>query len=344
MATPALRAVRNHFPSSEIVGIMRPTIGDVLAGTGLIDRNLFYHPRGKTRSQKGLPFLSALRAEKFDTALLLPNSLRAAVVAWWSGARRRIGFARDGRTWLLTDRVVPKSKSTPHPVLDEYLRLAQQMGCSIPTRQLEAAVLPEDQAKLDDFWKGRWVWADGEWQQQTEHRPLSYVCFNTGGAFGKAKSWPREYFAKLARRVAIELNKVVLIVCGPAERDEARWIADESRHPAVVSLASAPLSLGLTKAAIRSSQLLVTTDSGPRHFAAAFDVPVVTLFGPTHIEWSENHFEKAEHLQRKLDCGPCQQRECPLKHHRCLRDLSVDAVFASVLRQLDRHTHSRKAA
>jgi heptosyltransferase-2 len=245
---------------------------------------------------------------------------------------------------LLTDRVVPKSKTTPHPVLDEYLRLAERMGCSIATSHLEAAVLPDDQARLDEFWNGRWVWADGEWKQHSEDQSFSYVCLNTGGAFGKAKSWPREYFAELARRVAVELNKVVLVICGPAERDEARWIADEARHPGVISLASASLSIGLTKAAIRSSRLLVTTDSGPRHFAAAFDVPVITLFGPTHIEWSENHFDKAEHLQLKLDCGPCQQRECPLKHHRCLRDLRVDTVFAAVQRQLTTHSHTRKAA
>lgn len=344
MATPALRAVRQQFPDAEIVGIMRPAIADVLAGTGLVDRNLFYHPRSKVKSQKGIAFIRTLRAEKFDTILLLPNSLRSGVIAWLSGATRRIGFARDWRSWLLTDRVVPKSKATPHPVLDEYLRLTDQMGCASRSRQLESAVLPQDQAQLEGFWNGKWVWADGEWKQYAAQHPFPYICFNTGGAFGKAKSWPREYFAELARRVATEFHKVVLVICGPAERDEARWIADEAGHPAVVSLASAPLSIGLTKAAIRSSELLVTTDSGPRHFAAAFVVPVVTLFGPTHIEWSETFYDKAEHLQLKLDCGPCQQRECPLKHHRCLRDLTVDTVFAAVERQLTKHSHSRKAA
>ena len=72
--------------------------------------------------------------------------------------------------------------------------------------------------------------------------------------------------------------------------------------------------------------LLVTTDSGPRHFAAAFDRPVVTLFGPTFIEWTETYFPKAMHLQKKVPCGPCQQRVCPLDH-RCMRDLSVADVW-----------------
>lgn len=344
MATPALRAMRDQFPSAEIVGVMRPYVADVLAGTGLLDRSLLYNPRGKNPAQRGLSFIQSLRAEQFDAALLLPNSIRTGILAWLSGAQRRVGFARDLRGWLLTDRVVPKSKSTPHPVLDEYLRLAAQLGCSSERRPMELAVLPADQAALQDFWTGRWLYVNRHWQSATARTAPGFVCLNTGGAFGAAKNWPREYFAELSRRIADELNRAVLVVCGPAERDDARWIAAEANHSSVFSLADAQLSIGLTKAAIREAELLVTTDSGPRHFAAAFGTPVITLFGPTHIEWSENYFERSEHLQLKLDCGPCQQRECPLKHHRCMRDLSVDTVFASVKRQLHHQSSIRKAA
>ena len=85
----------------------------------------------------------------------------------------------------------------------------------------------------------------------------------------------------------------------------------------------------------------MTTDSGPRHFAAAFDVPVITLFGPTHIAWSETHYARAVHLQHRVDCGPCQQRVCPLGHHRCMRELGVDEVYRAVHAQLDdREAHA----
>lgn len=344
MATPALRAIRNEFPSAEIVGVMRPYVTDVLAGTGLIDRELHYNPRGKMSSQRDIGLVRRLRAEHCDTVLLLPNSLRSGLVAWFSGARRRVGFARDLRGWLLTDRVNPKSKSVPHPVMDEYLRLAARLGCRSLDTKTELAVLPQDQARLDEFWSGRWVLIGREWQQMTQQNPPSYVCLNTGGAFGAAKNWPREYFATLARRIAIELNKTVLVVCGPSERDDARWIAAKARHPSVLSLAELTPGIGLTKAAIRAAELLVTTDSGPRHFAAPFGTPVITLFGPTHIEWSETHYDLAENLQLKLDCGPCQQRECPLKHHRCMRELSVESVYAAVQRQLLRRSSLPKVA
>jgi heptosyltransferase-2 len=72
----------------------------------------------------------------------------------------------------------------------------------------------------------------------------------------------------------------------------------------------------------------VTTDSGPRHFAAAFDRPVVSLFGPTFIEWTETYFHKGINLQKQVPCGPCQLRICPLDH-RCMRELSTADVLAA---------------
>jgi heptosyltransferase-2 len=161
------------------------------------------------------------------------------------------------------------------------------------------------------------------------------VGLNPGAAFGSAKFWPADHFARLARMLAQRLGCGVLVLCGPAERETARRVADDSRSPHAFSLADSPLSLGLTKALVRRLDLLVTTDSGPRHFAAAFGRPVVTLFGPTHVGWTETYYERAVHLQKPVPCGPCQLRTCPLDH-RCMRDLTPDEVFAAADRLLSR--------
>lgn len=325
MATPALRAVRDRFPKSEIVGVMRPYVADVVAGTGLLDRNLLHDPRGDDPQRRGWRFARQLRRERFDLALLLPNSLRSGWLAWVSGAKRRVGFGRYGRSPLLTDALKPKPKSQPHPVLDEYLRLARHLGCDARTREMELATTDDDESRFEDFRRrhSKVLPRDG------------FVCLNPGGAFGAAKHWPSESFGRLAKRLVDELDKSVLILCGPAERETAREIARLAERPQrVVSLAKETPGIGLTKAAVKHAQLLITTDSGPRHFAPPFDVPVVTLFGPTHIEWSETSYPKATHLQIDVDCGPCQQRVCPLQHHRCMRDLTVDQVFAAAARHL----------
>jgi heptosyltransferase II len=172
------------------------------------------------------------------------------------------------------------------------------------------------------------------WDRERLNRFGEVICLNPGAAFGAAKHWPTEHFARLAGDLARQRGSGVLVLCGPKEREQCRAIIAGASHPHVRGLAEHPLSLGLTKACVRRASLLVTTDSGPRHFAAAFGRPVVTLFGPTHIAWTETYFPREIHLQRKLDCGPCQKRVCPLGHHRCMKELTPDTVFAAVVRHL----------
>src|SRR4029077_10813299 len=135
----------------------------------------------------------------------------------------------------------------------------------------------------------------------------------------------------------------VLVLCGPGEEALAREIVELADRPGVQSLADFPPSLGLTKACVRRADLLVTTDSGPRHFAAAFDRPVVTLFGPTHIAWTETYYSRAVHLQKEVPCGPCQQRVCPLDH-RCMKELHPGDVLAAAQQLLRRYPPSSPLA
>jgi len=169
------------------------------------------------------------------------------------------------------------------------------------------------------------------------------ITFNSSGAFGAAKLWPTEHFAALANRVATELGCGVLVLCGPAEREIAAEIVAGANHPKVHSLADETLSIGLTKACVRRSRLMVTTDSGPRHFAVAFGVPLVSMFGPTPAFWGDNPTASETQLSHELDCLGCHERVCPLGHHRCMRDLGVETVFGAIAAQLD-HRQSSSAA
>jgi heptosyltransferase-2 len=341
MATPTLRALRKLVgPDERIVGVMRPYVAEVLAGTPWLDAQLFYDPRSKNADIHSRSLVRKLRAEKLHTAVLLTNSLRTGVLARLSGAKRRVGYARSFRSPLLTDKLAPQvsgrtwygaPRYTPGPVLDYYLELAYALGASPESAQLELAVSPTERAAAERTWQTLGLPGD---------RPT--IVFNSGGAFGAAKLWPNEYFAELARRLVARTDASILMICGPSERDTARDVVAQANHPRVVSLAddrlaSQPLSIGLSKACVERASLMVTTDSGPRHFAAAFNVPVVSLFGPTHIEWSENHQPEALHLQKKLPCGPCQQRTCPLGTHQCMRELSVDEVERATLKMLSRY-------
>jgi len=327
MATPTLRALRRGFPDATIAGVLKTRINATLEGTPWFDELIRFDPRSSDRAERTIPVVRRLRRGRFDLAVLLPNSFRCALIAWLTGIPRRIGYVRHGRGFLLTDRLDAardaSGKWLPTPIVESYLQLARRLGCRVDSVRTELATTMDDEAAADTAWRALGLLA-GE----------RVVCLNTGGAFGPAKSWPTSHFAGLARRLADEAGVPILVVCGPDERKAAREIVQLAAHPRVVSLADQPLGIGLTKACVRRAALLITTDSGPRHFAAAFNTPVITLFGPTHIAWTRTYHPHAWHLFHPVPCGPCQRPVCPEGHHRCMRDLSPESVFQTAVRAL----------
>ncbi|MGC8638908.1 MAG: lipopolysaccharide heptosyltransferase II [Isosphaeraceae bacterium] len=327
MATPTFRALRQRFPDARITAVIRPRVAPVLDGSSWFDAIIRCHHRSRNKEERAGSVIRRLRQERHDVALLLPNSFRVAWYAWNAWIPRRIGYVRYGRGLLLSDGLQPPrdaaGKLTPTPIVEYYLALAHVLGCACGSLQLELGTTADDEAAADRAWSALGLKHD---------QPV--VCLNTGGAFGPAKNWPTESFALVARRLVEEHGVSVLVICGPAERESAREIVRLADHPAVVSLADQPLSLGLSKACVRRAALLITTDSGPRHFAAAFRTPVISLFGPTHIAWTRTYHPHAIHMLKPVPCGPCQRPICPEGHHRCMRELSPASVFQAALGML----------
>jgi heptosyltransferase-2 len=326
MATPAIHALRRRYPDARLIAVLKPYVAGILDGTEWFD-DLIYFDKCGGPGRGTLAVARQLLAADVDIGVLLTNTFRSGLAAWMGRCRRRIGYARRGRGWMLTDALDPArgtdGKLVPSPVIDAYNRLAERAGAA-PDRQMRLCTTPRQEAAANHVWR-----------QTGLDRFREVVCLNPGAAFGASKHWPVESFAALARRLSRERGCGVLVLCGPSERQMARDIVAGAETPGVCSLADVPLSLGLTMACIRRADLLVTTDSGPRHFAAAVGTPVVTLFGPTHIGWTETYFEKAVHLQKEVECGPCQLRVCPLDH-RCMTGLSPDEVFTAAQNLLAR--------
>ena len=355
MATPALRAMRRHFGGdARIVGILRPYLADVLAGTGWLDEQWLFDPRSKDRSRRAWAIGRRMRAERFDMAVLMTNSFRTAWLAWLGGAEQRIGYVRYGRGPLLTGKLYPRRTGraadkgdgggcrgkvaqdrcrfadnllrpllsrqiAPMPMVETYLELARAIGCGAESPRLELATVEADERSADGVFERLGLRSDGR-----------VIALNSSGAYGGSKLWPVEYFAELARRIVAELDRDVLVFCGPKERDIARRIVELSASGRVCSMADQPMDLGTAKACLHRCRLMVSTDSGPRHVAAAFGLPLVTMFGPMLPVWSENPTQRAVNLVLDLDCIGWHQRVCPLGHHRCMRDLTVDTVFAAM--------------
>jgi heptosyltransferase-2 len=306
--------------------VIKPKVAPTLAGSPWFDELIPFDRRSTERQQRTLAVIRRLRREKIQIAILLPNTFRSAWVAWMSAIPQRIGYWRLPRSPFLTQSLQePRQagKRIPTPIVESYLKLARKVGCPVESVRTELFTTPEEEAAADRAFAA--LDLDGS---------RRVVCLNTGGAFGPAKSWPTAHFAQLARRLVDHADVAILVVCGPDERAPARQIVQAAAHRRVVSLADQPLSIGLTKACVRRSALMITTASGPRHFAAAFNTPVITLFGPTHIAWTRTYHPHAWHIVHKVPCGPCQRPVCPEKHHRCLVDLSPESVFRVAVRAL----------
>jgi heptosyltransferase-2 len=306
MATPAIQAIRDSFPNSDLVAVCKPYVADVLGGNPWFREVILCDKRGP-RSRRLLAVAAHLRVNSPDAAILFPNSFRSALTARLARCRKIVGFDRYARGFLLTNRLFARTDAhgrfVPSPAIDDYNRLARELGSVDPGFRMKLFTTTTDELS-----------ADHVWQRFGLAKYPRLIALNPGAAFGAAKHWSIDSFAQLARMLTQRTGTGVLVLCGPTERDMARQIAEASRSPHAISLHDVPLSLGLTKACVRRSDLLITTDSGPRHFAAAFDRPVVTLFGPTHIAWTETYYPAAIHLQKKVPCGPCQQRVCHLDH------------------------------
>ena len=330
MATPALRALRKRVGTEEgkLVGIMRPYVAEVWSGSRWFDETILYAKRSNDPQRAWPAVRRSLHDARLDTILLMTNSLRTAWMAWRAGAGKRIGYAREGRGILLTNRLRwPRRLQHQRPLsqIDSYLNLAYEIGCERQSPRLELQTATVDRQMADAVWSRL-------------HLPPGdrVVVLNTGGAYGAAKDWPAGYWAELARQIASHHDLGVLVNCGPNERTTARAIQKQAADPRVASLADVDaLPIGLTKECIRRCRLLVTTDSGPRFFAVAFDRPVVTLFGPTCDNATITHHLKETCLSLGIDCQPCMRRACPLGHHRCMRDLSVEQVHKAVAASLE---------
>lgn len=329
MATPALRAIRELYPDAHISYLMRRYVKPVCAGMPWADKLITYRT-GKTNKKAGkgqfVELAARLRSRKFDTAILLPNSFKSALICKMARIERIIGFERDGRGFLLTDKLLPprdRGKFVPSPIVKYYLGIAHYLGSK--HKDLSLKLFVTELERQDAIAALHRAGVDPSLDRPGNHGRPPLVILNPGAQYGAAKCWLPEYFAQLSDRLVSELGATVLISSAPRERKIVDEIHRYARHP-FIDLQKSGLTLGTLKEITRRCDLMVTNDTGPRHIAAAFDVPVVTIFGPTHPEWTEIFFPRERKVSVKVFCGPCQKKTCPLDH-RCMTQLTPKMVF-----------------
>lgn len=319
MSLPALAALRRKFPDAHIAVLARPWVADLYGHEPFADEIIPYAP---TRFADRRPAAKQLRERGFDVALLLQNAFDAALVAWMAKIPRRIGYARDGRSWLLTDAIaVPKRGEIPPHESFYYLELLRRVGW-LDEMPREALIRLEGAERAREAGVERW---------RSDGVEGAVVGVSPGAAYGNAKRWLPERFAEAALRIAKEQGAMVALFGSGGERDVCEFIRGEIEKQGfgAVNYAGAT-SLGEFIERAAACVLFLTNDSGAMHMASALGVPTVTVFGATNHVTTGPTGELARVIRHDVECSPCMLRECPLDH-RCMKAVSAAEVAETAL-------------
>lgn len=317
MSLPALRALRQTYPRTYIAILARPWVADLYAREAVCDKVIPYLPAaGRGDWIAKLSAGRGLASEKFDTAVLLPNSFESALVAKLAGIPRIIGYNRDGRGLLLTD-AIPVCKEHRHERF-YYLELLKRAGliAEFPVDDgVRLTPAPEAGAAL---LKARGI-------------ALPVIGVSPGAAYGNAKRWLPERFAESARDLSAALGAEVVLFGSASERELCGTVAGAIGPRAHNLAGQTSLREFIDMAA--ACRIFLTNDSGAMHIASALGIPSVTVFGSTDDVTTGPTGSLARIVREQVDCSPCLLRECPIDH-RCMTRIPASRVTETALELL----------
>ena len=313
MATPALRALRSVYKDGRITFLAPDFTRQILSPSPFCDEWIVLPKRFWAT-------VKTLKAHSFDDVILLKNSFSSALTVRLAGIGRRIGYARDGRSFLLTERIAPLRTETgdykPAPMTDYYLKIADYLRGAIDDRKPELTVTEECVAAV----VGKLPCL------QNAKGPL--IILVPGGAFGPSKLWPIERYAALADKLHEIYEATVILSVAPVK--EEIEIAEQICRQATsnpVHLGSAALSGGELKGLFSLADLVIANDTGPRHIAIALDKNIVSLFGPNNPQWTQVGHDKEIQIVGKAACVPCDKSQCRQNQHLCMESITVEHVL-----------------
>jgi lipopolysaccharide heptosyltransferase II len=358
MTTPALQRLREALPDAHLVLLTHEKLASLWERHPSLNAIITFSP-----GESPWSVASRLRAEPFQTAVVLPNSPRSALEVWLARIPQRIGYTRPCWSWLLTRAISPRpgmgrmsrrsasevrrlirlpagaaspaSQRPPdrsaHQIYD-YLHLVAALGASpepLPPRlEITAAEIQQaEQDLLPDLRRKA--------LNATPGKPVVLLGLNPGAEYGPAKRWPAESFAAVAREISRQHRNCAWLAFGGA--GDRQLCSDIARLAggSVINLA-AKTSLRQLMALLKLCRVLLTNDSGPMHVAAALGTPVVVPFGSTApvltgpgLPGDTRH----QLLQAAAPCSPCFRRVCPIDF-RCMTGLSPARVIQAVLRAI----------
>jgi heptosyltransferase-2 len=328
LSLPAMEALKRLWPDAALtivapqglapLWLMQPSVDSVQA---------FGPARRNGRLMEDLGLAVRLRREKWDVAVVMPNSFRSALLPALAGVPRRVGFSTDGRRLLLTHPVAKSESLRAGHQVEHYMTLVRALGYEDPAPPARLAV-------SDDLLK----WAEEALEDPLRAVPSRPVVgIHPGAAYGLAKRWFPERFLSVAEGAVRELDALVLLL---GAEGEASWAAEAaSASPGRVIDWTGRTDVAELAALLARCDLLVCNDSGPMHLAAAVGTSVVAIFGSSEPARTGPMGEGHRVLRESIHCSPCFARTCPEEEnlYRCFELITVDRVLEAAAESLSVH-------
>jgi heptosyltransferase-1 len=321
---PLLEVLRKNFPEARIDWLVEEEASPIIEAHKDIDHVIVSHRKSWQKrlllhgDRLGVfpevkRFFDDLRSQEYDLVIDLHGLFKSGLLTGLARGRRKIGFTggKEGSVLFLTDRPYPFD--CDRHALDRYLQAAEYLGCTINSWKGSIPVQAQDKSRIDPLLADRFSPDD------------TLIAVNPMARWA-TKLWDMQSFSRLAQRLMEELSCRVLFTGGSSDRPVIQRIV-KSLNPPPPNLAGVTTLRELAYLYTRC-RLVITTDTGPMHIAAAMGVPVVALFGPT-APWRTGPHGKGHHVIRKqLECSPCFKKKCT--HMTCMHGITVEEVFNTV--------------
>lgn len=315
LAQPLLARLKQRFPSCRIDLFAPPWTVTLLNHFPEVDEVIVNpFPHGALRFSERRAIAKKLQLNQYDTAIILPNSLKSALIPFLANIPRRIGFVGEFRYGLLTDARRLDKQRLPLMV-ERFAYLAEEVGAAL-AKPVPAPRIPVSAQSSANVLNKLAL---------STNQPLAIFC--PGAEYGEAKRWPEVYFAKLAQ--------------GLRKRGYAVWLMGSPKDQAVctkifelsngnIKNLCGQTDLGDALALLALANVVVSNDSGLMHLAAALNKPLIALFGSSSPQFTPPLSPNAQVLKVDLPCSPCFKRVCPLGHFDCMIQLTPEHVLEHI--------------
>ncbi|MGD8230162.1 MAG: lipopolysaccharide heptosyltransferase I [Desulfobacteraceae bacterium] len=328
-ALPFLDVLKKNFPEARVDWVVEEESSQVIEAHKGIDKVIISRRKSwQKRLLKGrrrpaaikeiIQFLRVLRSEQYDLVIDLQGLFKSAIITGLSRGKRKIGphWGREGSGIFLTER--PFFVDPEMHAVDKYLKVAEYLGCEKDSWRGHIPIRESDKRSIDKILRDRGM------------RDPHLLAINPFAKWS-TKLWESERFAALADRLQRELACHIVFTGSRQDRVEIDAIIDRMEKKPV-NLAG-QTSLKQLAYLYSKCRLLLTTDTGPMHIAAAMGCPVVALFGPT-APWRTGPYGEGHRVIRdEIECSPCFNKRCD--HLSCMKNITVDKVFETVKEQIN---------